>query len=472
MNGRKSVVVVQLAINFLLVVAFALFPIHSENVYKWNYIVDVICTLIVVILYSVHIVRFGFDIFDPICIITVIYSFLYFITPIYDIVTGNHAWFGYHLFPYGIKASIIALIGYVSFYLFYTIGLPSYQPSLHREQRHNYSIRTPASDKVVVIAILVFYCFAFAANLFYLLHSGYGKILYILTMGLLGSGDSGVEQQESIGYIAMFSYCLPTLVLLYWEYGKSKWLTFLMFGLMLMMQVTRGFRFLVVQIAISFASYYYLTRRKRPKLIQLVLLLLLLMVPVLLMTMFRDAVRSGAGISLSDICGASIQKAIEDAILDNFRIYNNFYGIVHTVPQRYGYVYGRQILIGTIVMVIPRVIWPGKISSKAGVDLDRIIGARLAHTGQAYPGLGEYYYAFGILGVIFFMAVYGFWMRRVKERYMGSTNHLELVTFSVLVASNLQLLIRGYTPSNFWYLVFSLLPVLMAKFLEQSALAR
>lgn len=470
MDRRKSIVLVQIAINILLVIALVLFPIHSENVYKWNYVVDLGCTLIVVILYSSYIRRCGFDIFDPLCLITFIYGFMYFITPMYDIITGSHSWFGYYLFPYGIKASLIALLGYISFYVFYSISLPRLKKVPVSERAiYKRKVGSDAVSSMTIAAIVAFYGLCFIANLFYLLHSGYGNILYILTMGLLGSGNKGIEQQGSIGFIAMFSYCLPTLVLLYWEYGKNKIITFVLFILMLMMQVTRGFRFFVIQIAIAFAAYYYITRKKRPKLRQLILLFLILMVPLLMMTIFRNSVRGGAGVSLSGIDGAAIKKALEDVVWDNFRIYNNFYGMVHAVPQNYGYVYGRQILAGTLIMVIPRAIWPNKISSKGGVGLDLIVGSRLAHTGQAYPGLGEYYYAFGVFGVIFFMAVYGAWMRHVRKKYKEkSADNLDTIVFSVLLASNLQLIIRGYTPSNFWYLVFSLLPVLMVRFLESS----
>lgn len=469
MDGRKSIVVVQLVINFVIVVVLALFPIHAEKVYIWNYIADAGCVLIVIILYANYVSRNGFDIFDPIFLITVLYGFMYFVTPIYDILTEEYTWFGYYLFPYGVKASFIALSGYVSFYLVYTTttfstsGLRSLQREPAKKETSDFH-----QNDMIVSAILLFYIFSFIANLYYLLHSGYGDIPYILTMGFMGSGKSGFEQQESIGFIAMFSYCLPTLVLLYWNYGRNKVLATVLFVLMMMMQVTRGFRFLVVQIVISFACYFYLTKKKRPRLCHIALLLFVLMIPIILMTMFRDGVRSGDGVALSGITGESIRKAIEDAVWDNFRIYNNFYGMVHSIPHTYGYVYGRQILIGTLVMVIPRAIWPNKISTKAGVDLDLIIGSRLAHTGQAYPGIGEYYYAFGIAGVIIFMALYGFWMQQCKKKYMeNSADELDIIIYSVLLASNLQIIIRGYTPSNFWYVIFSLLPVFMVRILRK-----
>ena len=68
--------------------------------------------------------------------------------------------------------------------------------------------------------------------------------------------------------------------------------------------------------------------------------------------------------------------------------------MVPVIPSQYDYVWGRQIVIGTIVMMIPRALWPGKISSYGGEGLTTLIGPNIA-SGQAYPALGEYYYAAG-----------------------------------------------------------------------------
>ena len=122
-------------------------------------------------------------------------------------------------------------------------------------------------------------------------------------------------------------------------------------------------------------------------------------------------------------------------------------------------------------MMIPRIIWPNKISPGAGADISQIIGINLFGTGQAYPGLGEYYYAFGVAGVIIFMALYGLIVRCIRNRYLyGARNGYDIIVFSVLLGANLQILIRGYTPSNFWYVVFSLLPVMIIKAVNKSIL--
>jgi hypothetical protein len=233
---------------------------------------------------------------------------------------------------------------------------------------------------------------------------------------------------------------------------------------MLIMQITRGFRFFIVQIAITFAAYIYMSRGRRPRVVSIIQMLLLLMVPVIIMTMFRNDIRGGHGLNLGQISFAALGEAFEDAVWDNFRIYNNYYGVVGKVPGEYGYVYGRQIIIGTLIMMIPRAIWPNKLPSAAGAELYQVIGQNMYKTGQALPGLGEFYFSCGPIGVVLLMSLYGFFLRYVWRRLVKNTRgELDLIAFSILLGANLQVLIRGYTPSNFWYVVFSLIPVYVVK---------
>lgn len=451
---------------FLLLLAL-LYPAEAGEIYRNNYIVDSISVVVVLSLIIIYIKKNGFDMFEPIYFITIIYAALYFVTPIYDILTGEYLWFGYNLFKYGVKSTLIALTGYIVFYIFYVGEFTSKTDSKISVKYKQEGISSNSNIKnteLIIIAALIIYAVSFAANVWYLLKSGYTSLTYILTMGLIGTEATADETFDNIGFVSMLSYCLPTATLIYWEYGNSKPLKIILFVPMFMLQITRGFRFLVVQIAVTFFSYYCIRKEKRPKVINILIAFAVLMIPILFMTMFRDTVRMGEGAAISSVDGESVKEAFDQAFWDNLRIYKNFYGVVNAVPEKFGFVYGRQMLIGTIVMLIPRIIWPEKISTAAGVGLEHIIGSNLKGTGQAYPNLGEYYYALGIVGVIVFMALYGWWARKVKTKYLSvSAGGINNILFSVLLGANLQLIIRGYTPSNFWYLVFSILPIFIVK---------
>ena len=109
-------------------------------------------------------------------------------------------------------------------------------------------------------------------------------------------------------------------------------------------------------------------------------------------------------------------------------------------------------------MMIPRAIWPSKPYSYGGVGLKVLIGNNIA-SGQAYPNLGEFYYSLGIIGVVLGMLIYGYWNYCYKDKYFKSNNYISITSYSILLGNNLQLIIRGFMPSNFWMVIFSMLPI-------------
>lgn len=448
-------------IILILISVFFLMWVRTKNyntIYTYNIFLDIFYLVICGILLIKYADNREFDILDPIYFVSAIYLTMFFITPVYDILIGNYYWFGYSLFEYGPKASTIAFIGYLAMYLFIS---KEFRIGIDYPLSDNITVSNmenkPKDSKMIMPIIYVMYAVAFIANVYYLVNSGYGNLTYILTLGLSGSGNIGVET-NNIGFVSMLSYSLPTIVLLVWEYSNSKFLKIVLFVPMFMLQVARGYRFFVIQIVVTFIAYYYLKNKSRPKLKLIIMFILIMMVFILIMTIFRNAIRGGEGINISMLNGEIFFEALDEAFWDNLRIYQNVYGMVGVIPNEYPYVGMRQILIGTLIMTIPRAIWPNKISSYGGESLRVLIGGNLA-AGQAYPTIGEYYYAFGILGVCFFMAVFGGWLKKLRNYYMYSNNPLDTIYFSIMLGCCLQLIIRGYFPSNFWYLFFAVLPV-------------
>lgn len=450
----------------LFLALFALmYPVGAHAVYIRVYLVCFFSIFSVVLTLMLYRRRFGFDMFEPIYFISLIYSMLFFVTPAYDISIGNYLWFGYDLFGIGVRATGYALIGYEVFAAAYAFGF--------RRSDGTVLLREPDPEqeemgKAHIGLILLMFLFCFVSNMYYLTRNG-SSWLYVLSLGVLDAGGQSQKVTADIGFLAMFSYSLPATVLLYWEYGTSKPLKWILFGLMLVMQVARGFRFFVVQIFITFLVFVFLRRGKRPSAGTLLGVIALAIVPIMLMTLFRNEYRAGSSVDYASFFSTDLRKAADEVFWFNFRIYHNYFGIVMKVPSKYPYVYGRQILLGTAVMLIPRILWPGKIPSGAGEGMEVLIGRRLRGTGQAYPNIGEFYYALGIAGIIICMALYGLWARHAKQRYLdGNTRPMDLIHFSILLGVNLQIIIRGYTPSNFWYVVFSLLPVWIYGFVTRS----
>lgn len=446
-------------ILFILLVLVVIWqPLNWNETTTANYFVDSFCLLISVLLLLRESSRKDLDMFDPLFIVSIFYLGMYFLAPIHDMHYGIYEWYGYSLFDYGPKTSLIAFGGYLSFFY-------AYKKYKNKNEGEAVSSGKTVNCGQLRKLSLWMYAICFVANVYYMAAVGGSSILYILSLGMVGSADISTASDSSLGFISMLSYSLPTATMLCWEYCDNKLLKILLFIPMLMLQVARGFRFFIVQIAISFMAYYFLKKGTRPRISTLISYCIAFMIPILLMTTFRDSIRQGHGMDTSQIDSKATEDAFDAAVWENLRIYQNVYGMVAVIPEKYPYCYFDEIVTGTAVMFVPRILWPNKPSMYGGEGLSVLIGSNIG-SGQAYPNLGEFYYSMGIFGVLFYMFIYGLWMGKVHRKYKAegsSADALNIIMFSVLLGTNIQLIIRGYTPSNFWYVVFAVLPIYYIK---------
>ncbi len=454
---KRNRVILYFFLLFCLIVLCFLFAPNYEIdlIYTANYWIDALYLFLCSVFFSYGICTKKFDLFSPITIFSVLYIVMFFFMPMYDICVGEVSWFGQDLFGYGIRASTIAFIGYVSFLFFY---LTKFTCGRFPKNRSGDEQRIQIKGKKLVPVIVIGYMVCLFANIYYMVFSNGNSVLYILTLGMLGSaGQHSVG--ENIGAISMLSYSLPSFTLLYMEYGNRKILKIVFFALMFVLQVARGFRFFIIQIVIMFGAYYFLRENKKPRIKDILILGVCLIIPVVLMTLFRNGIRSGQGMDLSIVNGESIVEALDAAIFDNFRIYKTYYGLIKAVPQMTNYLYGGQMIMYTAVMFIPRAIWHSKPGNPGTAAQLLALGKAAVDGGSAYPGLGEYYYDSGIIGVIVWSAIFGLWLSKMQRRYRYSAeSHVDLMVYCTTLGLILQLVIRGYTPSNFWMFIFCMIP--------------
>ena len=426
-----------------------LMPDFENALYEKNYIVDGTCLLICLILYGTGVINKRYDLFSPITFFSFLYINMYYITPIYDLINHNYYWFNVEVFDVGVKSTYIATISYIVFIICYNY-------KTRKEETVNRSDGLLVTSNIRIL-IVVMYLFFASANMYYLTSSG-KSIIYVLTLGVFGSG--GLDgTNEGLGFISVLSYALPSVTLLYTEYGENKPLKIVMFMVMLLMQIARGFRFFVLQIAMMFISYYYLSKKKKPRIVDFAFLTVIVLVPVVLMTMFRNTIRAGDGMDMSSVSGNTIMDALDSAYWGNFRVYKNYYGIVKAVPQMTGYLYGGQTIIYTMIMLIPRAIWASKPGNPGTIAQGLVFGNAAVVGGSAYPGLGEYYYDAGIIGTVLWMALFATILGGIQNRYRyNANNKIDLMIFCTILGCVLQFTIRGYMPSNFWMVVMAMVP--------------
>ena len=61
------------------------------------------------------------------------------------------------------------------------------------------------------------------------------------------------------------------------------------------------------------------------------------------------------------------------------------------------------------------------------------------------------------------MCLLGVALNLLRTRFRNSNDVTEMVLYAVVVAAMLQVIIRGYTPSNFYMMVFLVVPPLLIR---------
>lgn len=445
---------------FLLIISLVIDTTYDA---KKLFNVCIAAYMIIGICLIIHIGTSGGDFFEPITIISILYMMLFVFEPMIDICENNLKWFGGNYTSFGIKGTWIAVAGYLFFFIGYRTKRFSFAPSSHNELRYKVKKETKEvedNDYYAKVAI-VFWIACYFLSVLFLLLSG-KSLAFILTGGLTGNGDL-LESRKMLGALSMFSYCLVGAWMLYFVYGKNKSLKVITFILTVFIYYIRGYRFIIIIFALAPIVFMYLYKQKRPRLVTIIGAIIVMIIFVGFVAAARNSVRYGGGIS-SDM--VNWDAALEQ-VKDNFRIYKTYYALVGYVPQKTNYLHGQQIFLYTALMFVPRIIWKSKPETSAGLYLIRdAISESAFLSGTAYPIIGEFYIEFGSVGVVIFMFLYGYLNKSWMNKYGLSYSKFDQIMYSILLLSNFQIVIRGYTPSNFYMVIFFVLPLLFIKFLK------
>lgn len=398
------------------------------------------------------------DIFSPLLLYTVIHLLLFEITPLICLWTGDFEWFEMDLWGGGVKGTWFSTIGYVAAFIAYYLEKGKFV--IHTDNSP-IEEKVTLNEKKALIMNIVIWSIAFLCNIVLIVSSG-KNLAYIFSLGLSedAASTTGSGSFEFLGIIAYAM--LPSYLYIFWL-SKSRVLKAILFYLMAMTFLYRGFRFILVAIIVSPLIVIFLRRDKRPKLIVVAVLLILLLILSSFVGAVRKDVRGGSGVT-DEAVDAVDTEYIVDVFTGNFSIFKTYYGIVEHVPSDIGYTNGSQIFLYTAEMFIPRAIW----QSKPQPILRKIIAVSVNDysvvAGTAYPYIGEYYHEFGLIGIIVLCFIMGR-LLRVLNYYKRRNGIHSIVLFATLYPLVLQVLIRGYTPSNFYMILFVVIPIILTSIL-------
>lgn len=394
-------------------------------------------------------------IFEPFILISVLYFCLFIFTPMIFIITGETDAHGSNIMNGAIKATIIFDFSYISFVIGYCICNVKSKVRLNKMAKINWRI----DDKQLKIAIMA-WGVAYVLSLVHLIGSG-KNIIQILTIGSVNSTNT-YGMNSMLGFISNFSFCMIVPWLYICFFSKSKFFKVVVTYLTLSAYLIRGFRYIVIIMIISFVIMYYKKKEATPKLVTCILGLIGMLIFIGALGFMRNGIRTGVKTDWSSFGINNIIYALES----NFDIYKTFYGIVDNYPKYYNYTFGRSMFFETIIMFIPRMFWPSK---PLALDASVVLAIRrsvsefaIINAAMATPNIGEFYVDFGIVGCIVFMFILGFVAKWVTKFYFKNSID-DIVLYSIIMPTFLQLVIRGYTPSNFYLVVFLIMPIYIIK---------
>lgn len=222
--------------------------------------------------------------------------------------------------------------------------------------------------------------------------------------------------------------------------------------------VKSGFRYRIAWLMVDLAATYYLWYGRRPS--------LLLWAPLIGLAVavmgFIGATRNyWEGLDLRKAQGMSVSEVFLNGFSESgtFMIVSQ---VLDSVPERLPHTYWEPFWIA-IAAPIPRAWWPDKPDSTTLRTLADSFGTPgSAEAGLAVPYFGEWYIAFGWLGVIASSLLMGFVARRVWEWYLERTEDaLATMIYAVSLGYMYILFSRGLLAMALMNFMFSLFPLLV-----------
>lgn len=391
--------------------------------------------------------RSDYYVFEPMVFVIFLYYMIFVFEPINNIVLNKVTEFGVNTMGGCIKGTIIFMLSFVwmliGYYGNFTVrkkrtlyidqGMKT-EPIQDEDERYNKKSLLTYSWVLWSIGVVTF--------LLYNILIGRSAI-YMLSFGLLGQGSlNGRGFDVLVLSIVIYISFYPLMNILI--YGKSNILKAVALLITCTALATRGFRNILVVILCAPVLFYYIKRKKTPSIGIIAILLAVFVFIFGFIGTTRGATRTGRIIDLSNY---EYSDGL-DGILYYFDSYKVFYGAVTQYPRYYEYTHGVQLLY-TIIMFVPRFIWPGKPETPIREAIGRSVGPLSASSGSAWPNIGEYYTDLGIIGTFACMFILGYLLRKMKEMYQGGKpSSGRLMLYCLFLPALVTIIAYGYTAGN------------------------
>lgn len=394
----------------------------------------------------------GIYCFEPFTMVTLVMVLVYFIAPLFQFAAGSTTRYGVDVSGNCLQGTLYVMIGYFAFFLLYEHGL--WRKDRRRECPPSYlQIKEPDVGKLLRWAYAMWFL-AYCLNIFYYKIKGF-DLVYIITGGLTG-GETNDLVEDSLAFLAYMKFIMLGSWMMIYAYGANRLVKGVTFVLMLLCMFLGGGRATLMIGILAPIVFSFARRKKSPKFSSVAISCGALVLLFAFMQVARVGLRTGVGLDMSGITLDELFNPFY-AEIDDFKA---FYVLFDVVPEKHGFLLGSEMIIYSLVFLIPRAIFPGKPEPAVHDIIALGLGNQAAINGVAYPAIGEYYIEFGLFGVVVCMAIFGSVCRHLKKCYLANENKsLALMAYSVIYPSLMTFVIRGYFPQVFSMTLFMLGPL-------------
>lgn len=395
-----------------------------------------------------------FDFFHPIHIYFIFYFFIFFITPLYLIDAKDTLCVDDNVMGACINATIIVTLALLFFSFGYSITKIKDKYPLKIKD-----IETTTKKRILKKSYLLFSIF-YIISLYYALSSG-KTLLGILSLGNINPSNTPINYgNDAMLFMINVSYSLLVPWLFIFTYAKNKVIPIILSFLLISLFFSYGWRFIIYILIISFLITRVRILNKRIKISQIIIVTILLFFFSVFTGVVRNNIRSGNNIDFEGFTTENIKHTLES----NFNIYQTFYGVVDTYPEKHDFFYGKACFVYPFVMWIPRAIWPEKPQATeypAGIALLNSCPSALKEA-MSFPNIYEYYIDFGCIGVIVISFIIGIICKRMIQLY-NSNSIFKVISYAIFIGFLIQFINRGYIAQLITLFIFLYLPLFLYK---------
>lgn len=407
-------------------------------------------TVLAIAAYSLT-ARSAFQFWNPLLLFAAVYAYYFLIGPLIAVVTGNTILPPVDYRQFMISGWIAGLIGLWSTCLGFFIPPLRIASRIFRPDDRAFDRRWPL---LFIVAVII---------------TSAGIVYVGSTIGLnpfsITAGDGRTAQTATVTALSGYLTCMMNggflVIALALARGRGRslsrftWLASGLLGAFFLVYAKVGFRGrIVVAMTVAFACFYLL-RSRRPSLWVIsawgTAILIMASAIVLSRAYF-------SGLDLEALSGVPLEEFITTSFQDSV-IFFTLSLVVETFPVSSPFI-GFQPVTSALVLPIPRELWPNKPTPDYLLHtLPDLTGTG----GQAVPNIGEYYMAFGWIGVVVGCLCVGWVYRNLWQWFKSnSESRMACIVYSIGFAMIFPLVSRGYLGQYLQELFFGFGPAVLA----------